>query len=139
MLLASFHCSAEDRKYDNKHDSTSSFIFSECALNYEFKQHGIEPIALKLSIGVKPVERLSVAFNWMPRLTLYHNDNIRTYFRNNDIIGGTVGYKVYQGEKKCSRNAFDVRATISSTLGKNNIKLTSYEFGLYLLAGNRHL
>lgn len=122
----------------NNNDDTVSprFIFCESAINYEFRQHGIEPISLRLSVGVKPADKLSVTFNYTPRLTLYSNEDGRTFLRTPDAIGGGIGYRVFQSNREKlifnESSAIDVRAAINSTLSHNEIKFTSYEIGLYL-------
>ncbi len=110
-------------------------LYTELKLDESFRQHGTEAGALNLTLGFEPIKKLSVAFNWKPTLTLYNNNDVKTYFSSPDVIGGSIGYRVFR-QKNGTRyvpegQSLDIRTSINSTLGGNDLKFTSYDVGLY--------
>ena len=109
--------------------------FIEDNIQIGAKQHGMTTVMDNLLVGIEPVKNLKVMFDWQGTLGLYDKNDVKTYYQGT-AIGGGLGYRLLPDKEEKgllgSKDALDVRALFTTTIGKPDWKYNQYSIGLTL-------
>lgn len=128
---------AQNQSVQNSTSLSANKLFVEMAAGTGLKQHDVTPVSYSLNIGYNISPKFYVFARMEGLYGLYQKNDIRVYNKSYNL-GGGLGYNIWTDNSECKlgKSAFDIRTSITSSVGNADWKNTTYDAGIFFYLKN---
>lgn len=133
LFISVIHLSAYSKTTDKDDDDFFDGTWIEADITGSTKSHDTKPMSIGFGWGFDISKRLYICLREENIICLYDNEEKDNTYIKTRNLGGAVGYSFYldKDEDNYVLNKFDIRAQITNSVGKVDLKNTAYSVGLY--------